>query len=69
MNIRIKYNGKFIKVLVSRKECPTFECFVPHKYQHHGQTIDSKSNDWQDKHWSCANNNYHGCPDIPRIKK
>ncbi len=66
MNVRIKRNGKFIVVDVSREECKNFECFSPHRYQHFGQTIDGKSNNYTDKNYTCSHRNYNGCPDKPK---
>lgn len=59
-------DGINIKVDVSREECRYFQCLSPHKFQHYGKTIDGKSNNSQDKHYSCSHRNYHGCPDNPK---
>jgi hypothetical protein len=69
MDIKIKYDGKTITVSVSKKECKNYTCFVPHKFEHYGRTIDGESNNYTDKFYSCANRNYHGCPDMPKSKK
>lgn len=68
MKIRMRYGNKFIFVEVSRSECRKFECLAPHKYQHGSNyKVSMKSTD-ADKHYSCANRNYHGCPDNPKLK-
>ena len=69
MLIKIKYYGKRIQVDVSQKECVYYQCFSPHKYTHYGQTIDGKSNNNQDKGYSCSHRNYHGCPDNPKHRR
>jgi len=68
MIIKVKHDGKFIKVSVSYPDCPEYQCFSPHKYEHKGTTIDEKQNNWTDKNYSCSYKNYNGCPDKPRKK-
>jgi len=60
--------GKKIKVAVSQKECGSFQCFSPHKYQHrsYNETEGSMTN--SDNHYSCSHRNYHGCPESPKLK-
>jgi hypothetical protein len=69
ITVRVKYSGKYINVSVVCKECKKYDCFVPHKYVHKKQSMDGKSMDWINSYYSCANNDYHGCPDNPKNRK
>ena len=68
MLVKSKIGKNNILVNVSWKECPTYQCFSPHEYQHKGRTIDGKDNGWTDKYYSCSHRNYHGCPDTPKLR-
>ena len=67
MLIKTKYAGKMITVEVSEEDCPLYECFSPHKYQHrsYNRTEGSMTDD---TYYSCSHRNYHGCP-VVKIKK
>lgn len=59
---------KYGLVDVVCKDCPKYECFVPHHWQHLSRTIDGKNSGYSDNYYSCAVRNYNGCPETP-IKK
>ena len=65
MKIKVKKIGV---VDVSCKDCPKYDCFSPHYYQHRNQTIDGETVTNTDKELSCSYRNYNGCPDKPKIK-
>ena len=64
--MKIKVNRIGI-VDVLCKECPNYECFSPHHYQHRNQTIDGNVSQSTDKELSCSYRNYNGCPQKPII--
>ncbi len=68
MKIRIKYCNKYINVDVSEINCNKYNCFSPHKYQHRNIAISGSVKINQDKFYSCARRNYHGCPVVKKIK-
>jgi len=52
-------------VSVSSSECISYKCYSPHKYQHRSYNETEGSMTSTDKHFSCSNRNYNGCPEKP----
>jgi len=63
MFITIKQSGRKIKVDVSSKDCPSYTCFSPHKFQHRSYNNAEGSMTNSDNYYSCSYRNYYGCPD------
>jgi len=64
MMIKILNEHKIITCDVANEKCEGKICLVAHKYIHHNKALNGDSITWQDKHYSCANRNYHGCPEV-----
>ena len=65
MIITIKIENKKQDCDVANVDCINKKCFAPHRYIHQNRSIDGGSVTHQDKGFSCATRNYHGCPDNP----
>jgi len=66
MEIRVKYNGRYISVKVQNSSCRYFECFYPHKWVTQSQGYNHVQVDTE---YSCGTRNYHGCPAAPQKKR
>ena len=69
----MKVRDKSLKkdVDVSRKECPTFDCYWPR--QNPGSFVQGRGyrsyGDARDREWLCGNREIHGCPICPYPSK